>query len=346
MKIAPPKEYAEFNEMAPAAYSDYTNYEIETVSPDGYTINRILGRGRYSEVFMGTEKESGNLVVIKVLKPIKEQKIQREVLVLKNLAETGEEENSIIRLKGVCYDKVTKTHSLIFNHIIHGNSYDILQNCSFRECINLMKRILRGIEQCHSRGIMHRDIKPGNLIINGATGELKIIDFGLAEFYFKKKEYSVRVASKYYKAPELLCEYVYYDYAIDIWSFGAVLGEAITNRHPFFGSINGTKKIEKKSEDVLYCITRLLGKKDLKEFITEYKIQPNELIKQVMADQSIPRERIKFKNFIKSPEYMPLLPLLESCLQYDPRKRPTAKELLNLAIFEGREVERDIDSDN
>lgn len=70
-----------------------------------------------------------------------------------------------------------------------------------------MYEIFKALDYCHSNGIMHRDIKPHNIMINHETKELSIIDWGLAEFYFPGKDYNVRVASRYFKGPELLLDY-------------------------------------------------------------------------------------------------------------------------------------------
>ena len=70
---------------------------------------------------------------------------------------------------------------------------------------------------------MHRDIKPFNVLINPDTKAVKIIDFGLAEFYFPEKENNTNVASLYYKSPELFFSNSNYDYRVDIWSAGLIL---------------------------------------------------------------------------------------------------------------------------
>ena len=78
------------------------------------------------------------------------------------------------------------------------------------------------MDYCHSMGIMHRDVKPHNIIIDHKNRELRLIDWGLAEFYLPEQEYNVRVASRYFKGPELLVDNLLYDYSLDIWSLGCM----------------------------------------------------------------------------------------------------------------------------
>jgi casein kinase II subunit alpha len=85
-----------------------------------------------------------------------------------------------------------------------------------------MYKIMEGLNYCHSMGIMHRDIKPQNVLIDQKRRTLKIVDWGLADYYLPNKEYNVRVASRYYKGPELLVNNKFYDYSLDIWSLGCM----------------------------------------------------------------------------------------------------------------------------
>ena len=78
------------------------------------------------------------------------------------------------------------------------------------------------MDYCHSMGVMHRDVKPHNIIIDHKNRELRLIDWGLAEFYIPEQEYNVRVASRYFKGPELLVDNLLYDYSLDIWSLGCM----------------------------------------------------------------------------------------------------------------------------
>lgn len=120
---------------------------------------------------------------------------------------------------------------------------EYIENVDFRSLYPILTKediklyiyqILKGLDFAHSKGIMHRDIKPGNVLINHRKRHVKIADWGLADFYIPNKNYNVRVASRFFKAPELLVGMTEYDYQVDVWSVGCMLAGMVFAREPFF----------------------------------------------------------------------------------------------------------------
>lgn len=144
-----------------------------------------------------------------------------------------------MKLYDVARDPASRTPCLIFEYIPNIET-KVLSRSLLRGDIRLyIYKILEALDFAHSHGIMHRDVKPLNIIINHAERDLKLIDWGLADYYKPDQNYNVRVASRYYKGPELLVEDRNYHYSLDIWSLGCTFAGMLFNVDTFFkGSDN------------------------------------------------------------------------------------------------------------
>ena len=96
----------------------------------------------------------------------------------------------------------------------------------------ILYQLLRGLKYIHSAGIIHRDLKLANIAVNEDV-ELRILDFGLART--QTEEMTGYVATRWYRAPEIMLSWMRYDQTVDMWSIGCILGEMITGKPLFPG---------------------------------------------------------------------------------------------------------------
>jgi len=141
---------------------------------------------------------------------VKKKKIKREIKILQNLCGG----KNVIQLLDVVRDPQSKTPSLVFEHINNIDFKVLYPTLSDYDVRYYIFELLKALDFCHSNGIMHRDVKPHNVMIDHEKRSLRLIDWGLAEFYHPGREYNVRVASRYFKGPELLVDFQEYDYSL------------------------------------------------------------------------------------------------------------------------------------
>jgi casein kinase II subunit alpha len=122
---------------------------------DAYEVIRKVGRGKYSEVFEGVHAPTGGRCVVKVLKPVKKKKIKREVLILRGLRGGP----NVIQLLDVVRDPGSRTPSLVFEHVAADDFKALYPTLSDFDIRFYALEILKALDFCHSRGVMHRDVK-------------------------------------------------------------------------------------------------------------------------------------------------------------------------------------------
>lgn len=113
------------------------------------------------------------------------------------------------------------------------------QKLSDDHCQYFVYQILRALKMLHSANVLHRDLKPSNLLVN-SNCDLKVCDFGLARTVAHQEDNSgfmtEYVATRWYRAPEIMLTFKQYTKAIDVWSVGCILAEMISGRPLFPGS--------------------------------------------------------------------------------------------------------------
>ena len=325
------KVYPFVNRSRPSSYWDYESYDVDWGSSDDFTVTRKIGRGKYSEVFDGVATHNNRRVVVKVLKPVKKKKLKREIKILRNL-QGGP---NIIKLLDQIRDPVTKTPALIFEHVDNTDFKLLYPTLSDKDVRYYMLELLKALDYAHSNGVMHRDVKPHNIMIDHANRRLRLIDWGLAEFYHPANEYNVRVASRYFKGPELLVDCREYDYSLDLWSFGCTLAGIIFRRDPFFqGSDN---------YDQLVKIAKVLGTEELFDYLDAYDLMLDQhydglLGRHVKKDWSV--FRTDENSHLATSD---AVDLVDKLLRYDHRERLTAKEAMRHPYFDALHVSNALD---
>ena len=203
---------------------------------DKYQILGRIGEGAFGEVRLGLDNDTGNQVALKYVKILSKKKLGIPKAVFREM-ESLRQLSSHFVIQLIDVYPVETALVLVLEYMASDLSEVILQAPqhlprSHIKCIMLM--LIEAIGHCHKSGIIHRDIKPSNILLS-KNGQLKIGDFGLARLLEHPpnsaaaaaghQSLSHQVATRCYRAPELLYASRHYDFAVDMWSCGVVLGE-------------------------------------------------------------------------------------------------------------------------
>lgn len=225
-------------------------YEINKINPKAF-----LGQGTYGKVYLGTHSSTKKIVAIKLMdlssinseeeKEERKEKgktklisldttIIREITLLKELNHPN-----IIPLIDLCYEHKINLMCLIFPYIPKNLSQSIEEkSLSPRDICLYTYQLLKGLHYLHTvKNVIHRDLKPQNLLIDSEKKQLYIADFGLSRSMISGLspiDYSPEVITLCYRAPELLLGDKKYSFAVDLWAVGCILIEMIMQENFFF----------------------------------------------------------------------------------------------------------------
>ncbi|CAM4547153.1 cyclin-dependent kinase-like 2 isoform X1 [Caretta caretta] len=279
----------------------------------------LVGEGSYGMVMKCRNKDNGRIVAIKKFLESEDDKMvkkiaMREIKLLKQLRH-----ENLVNLLEVCKKK--KRWYLVFEFVDHTLLDDLElfpHGLDYNRVRKYLFQIIKGIGFCHSHNIIHRDIKPENILVS-QSGVVKLCDFGFARVLAAPGEaYTDYVATRWYRAPELLVGDTKYGKAVDVWAIGCLVTEMLTGEPLFPGD---------SDIDQLYHIMKCLGNLTPRHQELFYKnpLFAGVRLPEVKEVEPLERRYPKLSAAV--------LDLTKKCLQIDPDKRPSCADLLQCDFF-------------
>ncbi|CAI5719086.1 hypothetical protein KXD40_006729 [Peronospora effusa] len=340
---------------------------------DKYRLLGKIGEGTYGMVFkaeayssallpcpsssgvsIAAEDEELMTFAIKLVKSHKEGKNDvvlssatvREIKLLREL-----HHDNVVHLHDVHVDPRDKSLALVFEYGDH-DLHDIIVQSKQKPLgeytrKSLMYQILKGVDYMHDAWVMHRDMKPQNILVVGhgrKRGQVKLADLGLARIYKEPikalSDVERVVVTLWYRAPELLLGAKHYTKAVDLWAVGCIFVELINTRELFCGKeVEGSNAPFQK--DQLDKIFKVLGMPTPQTWEGLENLPEYNHVVQMGRERKYPTQS-ELKNAVKvgpGRAGTALLDLLSRLLEYDPETRITAKEALEHEYFKEIEPE-------
>jgi cyclin-dependent kinase len=289
-----------------------------------------IGEGTYGVVHKAKDKVTGEIVALKKIRLETEDEgipstAIREISLLKEL-----QHPNIVRLFDVVHTERKLT--LVFEYL-DQDLKKYLDVCEGGLESGIMKsflyQLLRGVAYCHHHRVLHRDLKPQNLLIN-REGELKLADFGLARaFGIPVRSYTHEVVTLWYRAPDVLLGSRKYSTPVDIWSIGCIFAE-MCNGRPLFPGNSEKNQLER--------IFMQLGLPDEDDFPGIVEL-PDWAASKIRMKEKAQQGGFSLKRpatlqHLVKPMTDPLgLDLLTQMLQFDPAKRISARAAMDHPYF-------------
>ncbi|KAJ3438327.1 casein kinase ii subunit alpha [Anaeramoeba flamelloides] len=169
--------YSDINQNLPSTEWDYTKFKYHINNETQYIFHGSIGRGRYSDVYRGQHPETKKWVAIKALKPNDEDKIKREIQVLQKL-QGGPNIIKLLDIIPNTKDLFSNEPSLVFELLGTENIRHLAKEFTDEELRLFTYKLLGALEYSHSHGIIHRDLKIKNIVMNAEDKEVRLIDWG------------------------------------------------------------------------------------------------------------------------------------------------------------------------
>jgi len=295
----------------------------------------LIGRGSYGRVYRAKHKDTNKIVAIKVAYTSEEEGftcwVLREAMLLRHMKHPNvlsahqaffdRKSCSIVMEMMTCdLSQFMISSSVIGIGNKIGNKLDIktMKQDWHQKVKAWLFQILMGMEYCHRQGLIHRDLKPQNILIDANTNTVKLADFGMSRrTTIHGRTWTPHVVTLWYRAPELLLGSKHYGMAIDIWSIACIWFELLT----------GTVLFRGDSEiDQMYQIFQLCGTPNFNVWPICLRLPHYKLTFPIWEPKS-------FQSVCQNLEELGL-DLLQSMLAYDPFKRVSASDALKHSYFD------------
>ncbi|KAK5993866.1 Casein kinase II subunit alpha [Cladobotryum mycophilum] len=297
---------------------------VEQGNIDDYEIVRkisTLGRGKYAELFEGIDVTDFRRCIIKSPNPMGRKRVRREMEILRALRGGP----NILECLDVVWDPCTESSSIIFDYFENTDYRALYPRFDTNDNRYYMRELLKALEFCHRQQIMHRDVRPPNIMIDHNQRKLRLFGWDYAEYYVPHTQYSVR-AGRFFRPPELLLDYEEYDCSVDMWNLGSMFASMIFRRDPFFHGNSRFDQIEK--------IASVLGTKGLFNYIERYDMDGSDQIDGMQVF-----EQRAWSSFVNEENSRLVddcaIDLVDKLLRWDHKERITARQALEHAYFTG-----------
>ncbi|XP_047512112.1 cyclin-dependent kinase-like 4 isoform X6 [Pieris napi] len=281
-----------------------------------------LGEGSYGLVYKCRNRETGEIVAIKKFvenedDPLIRKIALREIRMLKNLKHPN-----LVNLIEV-FRRKRKLH-LVFEYCDHTVLHEMEKypaGCPELLSKQIIWQTLQGVAYCHRHNCIHRDVKPENILLTG-DGVVKLCDFGFARMISPGESYTDYVATRWYRAPELLVGDTMYSMPVDVWAIGCVFAELLSSEALWPG---------KSDLDQLYLIRKTLGDL-LPRHMTIFS--QNSFFQGLALPEPTTVETLEKKIPSRYANNELIVDFLTRCLDKDPMMRWSCEQLLRHPIFE------------
>ena len=297
-----------------------------------YEVLEVVGEGAYGIVYKCRNKETGKFVAIKKFKEVEDELVKKTMKRELRMLQRMHHENIVdfveaFKRKGNLF--------LVFEYV-EKNLLEILQDSPRglepKLIRHFMYQLCKAIKYLHDQNVIHRDVKPENLLVN-ENMDLKLCDFGFARLISgsSKERLTDYVATRWYRAPELLLTQGEYGPEVDYWAIGCIMGELVDG-NPLFPGENEI--------DQLHCIQKVLG-----NFTDEqvYMFYANPIYSGKDLLEVDKPETLEWRYLGKLPKNA--ISFMKGLLELDPKKR-----LNGVTVFQhpylAKLVEKDMKKEN